>query len=76
HTLMGTSSPKPGLHAKYFDARMVPLVEVVQDTVGRHDTFMLACSAKYYEDMGYPGHSNCTDNFNAVLVPHGIDARK
>ncbi|HJE23794.1 MAG TPA: aminomethyltransferase family protein [Methylorubrum populi] len=76
HTLMGTSSPKPGLHAKYFDARMVPLVEVVQDTVGRHDTFMLACSAKYYEDMGYPGHSNCTDNFNAVLAPHGIDARK
>lgn len=76
HTLMGTSSPKPGLHAKYFDARMVPLVEVVQDTVGRHDTFMLACSAKYYEDMGYPGHSNCTDNFNAVLAPHGIASRK
>ncbi|SFL65522.1 DUF1989 domain-containing protein [Methylorubrum salsuginis] len=76
HTLMGTSSPKPGLHAKYFDARMVPLVEVVQDTVGRHDTFMLACSAKYYEDMGYPGHSNCTDNFNAVLTRHGIASRK
>jgi len=76
HTLMGTSSPKPGLHAKYFDARMIPLVEVVQDTVGRHDTFMLACSAKYYEDMGYPGHSNCTDNFNAVLAPHGVASRK
>lgn len=75
-TLMGTSSPKPGLHARYFDARMLPLVEVVQDTVGRHDTFMLACSAKYYEDMGYPGHSNCTDNFNAVLAPHGIAPRK
>ena len=24
--------------------------------MGRHDTFALACNAKYYEDMGYPGH--------------------
>ena len=39
---------------------MDPLVEVVRDTVGRHDTFGLACTAKYYEDMGYPGHVNCT----------------
>jgi aminomethyltransferase len=75
-TLMGSSAPKPGLHSKYFDARMHPLVEVIQDTVGRHDTFMLACSAKYYEDMGYPGHSNCTDNFNAVLSAYGVQPRK
>jgi aminomethyltransferase len=34
-TLMGRSSPTPGLHAKYFDAAFRPLVEVVQDTVGR-----------------------------------------
>ncbi|NEU14752.1 DUF1989 domain-containing protein [Methylobacterium sp. BTF04] len=76
HTLMGSTAPKPGLLSKYFDARMVPLVEIIQDTVGRHDTFMLACSAKYYEDMGYPGHSNCTDNFNAVLNPHGVQPKK
>lgn len=75
-TLMGSSAPKPGLHSKYFDARMHPLVEVIQDTVGRHDTFMLACSAKYYEDMGYPGHSNCTDNFNDVLDAYGVQPRK
>ena len=31
------------------------MVEVVRDTVGRHDTFNLACTAKYYEDMGYMG---------------------
>ncbi len=47
---------------------MEPLVEVVRDTVGRHDTFGLACTAKYYEDMGYPGHVNCTDNFNEALA--------
>ncbi len=75
-TVAGAAYPTPGLHAKFFDATLRPLVEVVQDTVGRHDTFMLACNAKYYEDMGYPGHSNCTDNFNAALAPQGIEARR
>jgi aminomethyltransferase len=75
-TLMGHSSPTPGLHAKYFDADLKPLVEIVQDTVGRHDTFLLACTAKYYADAGYPGHGNCSDNFNAALAPHGIAPRK
>jgi aminomethyltransferase len=74
-TLMGTANPGPGLHSKYFDARMNPLVEIVRDTVGRHDAFLLACSSKYYEDMGYPGHDNCTDNFNRALAPFGIEKR-
>jgi aminomethyltransferase len=52
-----------------------PLVEIIQDTVGRHDTFLLACNAKYYADAGYPGHANCTDNFNAALAPHGVAPR-
>lgn len=71
-TLMATANPAPGLHSKYFDARLTPLVEIVRDTVGRHDAFLLACNSKYYEDMGYPGHDNCTDNFNRALAPHGI----
>ena len=75
-TLMGSAYPGPGLHSKYYDEDMRPLIEVVRDTVGRHDTFALACTAKYYEDAGYPGHANCSDNFNAVLDPFGIRARK
>jgi len=51
-------------------------VEVVRDTVGRHDTFALACNAKYYEDMGYPGHLNCTDNFNGQLARYAIAPRR
>lgn len=74
-TLMGATTPGPGLHSKFFDERMQPLVETIQDTVGRHDTFMLACSAKYYEDMGYPGHDNCTENFNNALSAYGIAPR-
>jgi aminomethyltransferase len=74
-TLMGSSYPMPGLHSKYYDQDMLPLVEVVQDTVGRHDAFALACAAKYYDDIGYPGHVNCSDNFNAALSDKGVQAR-
>jgi len=75
-TLMGNAYPQPGLYGKFYDLDMEPLVEVVRDTVGRHDTFALACQAKYYEDLGYPGHVNCTDNFNGALRPFEIAPRK
>ncbi|GAB1361700.1 aminomethyltransferase family protein [Rhodobacter sp.] len=74
-TLMGHAYSTPGLHSKYFDQDWVPLVEVVQDTVGRHDAFAMACSSKYYDDIGYPGHVNCSDNFNKALKPYGVDPR-
>ncbi len=73
-TLMGNAYPQPGLYGKFYDLDMDPLVEVVRDTVGRHDTFALACQAKYYEDLGYPGHINCTDNFNGALSRFEIAA--
>ncbi len=74
-TLMGHAYPMPGLHGKYYDQDMEPLVEIVQDTCGRHDAFALACAAKYYDDIGYPGHINCSDNFNAVLQDYDIAPR-
>lgn len=75
-TILGHSYAMPGLHSKYFDQDMTALVEVVQDTCGRHDTFAMACAAKYYDDIGYPGHANCSDNFNAALAPYGVEPRK
>jgi aminomethyltransferase len=75
-TLLGRSYPTPGLPSKGFDRDFEPLVEIVQDTVGRHDAFATACNSRYYDDMGYPGHVNCTDNFNAALAPYGIAPRK
>ncbi|MFU0508004.1 DUF1989 domain-containing protein [Pseudaminobacter sp. NGMCC 1.201702] len=74
-SLMGHAYPMPGLHAKYYDQDMEPLVEVVQDTCGRHDAFALACYAKYYDDIGYPGHVNCSDNFNGALADKGVKPR-
>ncbi|MBA2295315.1 MAG: DUF1989 domain-containing protein [Actinobacteria bacterium] len=75
-SLMGSAYPQPGLYSRFFDPDLEPLVEVVRDTVGRHDTFGLACTAKYYEDLGYFGHVNCSDNFNAELEPYTIEPRK
>lgn len=74
-TLMGHAYSMPGLHAKYYDQDWEPLVEVIQDTVGRHDAFAMACASKYYDEIGYPGHANCSDNFNTVLAPYGVDSR-
>lgn len=74
-TLMGHAYSMPGLHAKYYDQEFEPLIEVVQDTVGRHDAFAMACASKYYDDIGYPGHANCSDNFNRVLQPYGVSSR-
>lgn len=74
-SLTHNSYPQPGLHGKFYDQDLQPLVEIVRDTVGRHDTFTLACFAKYYEDLGYPGHANCTDNFNRAIDRYGIASR-
>ncbi len=75
-TFMGGAYPGPGLFSKFYDDDHQAMIEVVRDTVGRHDTFNLACTSKYYEDMGYMGHINCTDNFNKGLKKYDIKSRK
>lgn len=75
-TFVSAAYPGPGLYSKYMNVDQQPLVEVVRDTVGRHDTFGLACTAKYYEDQGYFGHPNCSDNFSNELEEYGIARRK
>ncbi|MGH6891145.1 MAG: DUF1989 domain-containing protein, partial [Dongiaceae bacterium] len=75
-TLTARGYPGPGLFSKVFDRDFQPLVELVRDTCGRHDNFALACTAKYYEDLGYPGHVNCSDNFSNSLAPYGVKPRK
>lgn len=74
-TLNGSAYPAPGLFSKFFDRHMQPMLEVVQDTVGRHDSFALACAARYYETHGYFGHDNCSDNLSQVLAPYDVQAR-
>ncbi len=74
-TLNGTANPRAGLHGKYFSQTMQPLVEVIRDTCDRHDSFLLACTSRYYEDAGYPGHPSCSENFNRILANYNIPPR-
>ena len=75
-TFMGNTFPGPGLFSKFYDTDHEPLVEVIRDTVGRHDTFNLACTSKYYEDAGYFGHPNCSDNLNKSMEKYGVEKKK
>ncbi|MDH4607489.1 aminomethyltransferase family protein [Pseudomonas sp. BN102] len=74
-TLNGNAYPCPGLFSRFFDRHLQPMLEVVRDTVGRHDTFALACTARYYESQGYFGHANCSDNISRALSKHGVQNR-
>ncbi|QGX97152.1 DUF1989 domain-containing protein [Roseovarius faecimaris] len=74
-SLMGNLYPAPGIFSKYWSSDQEPLVEIIQDTCGRHDTFGLACTARYYDDLGYPGHVNCSENMNTDLAQYGIRPR-
>lgn len=74
-SMIGLGYPGPGLFSKFFDTDLQPLVEVVRDTVGRHDAFGLACTPRYYDDAGYPGHVNCSENMNGALQPFGVAPR-
>lgn len=74
-SLMGSLYPEPGIFSKFWTVDQEPLVEIIQDTCGRHDTFGLACAARYYEDLGYPGHVNCSDNMNLQLASYDVRPR-
>ena len=75
-TFMGNTFPGPGLFSKFYDTDHEPLVEVIRDTVGKHDTFNLACTSKYYEDAGYFGHPNCSDNLTNSMSKYGVQKQK
>ncbi|MFA3919876.1 DUF1989 domain-containing protein [Ruegeria hyattellae] len=67
--------PGPGMLDKFFDSEMRPILNVVQDTCGRHDTYGLACTARGYAERGFPGHINCSDNISHALDPYGVKRR-
>tara|TARA_B100000787_G_scaffold147720_1_gene118827 strand:- start:731 stop:3016 length:2286 start_codon:yes stop_codon:yes gene_type:complete len=74
-TMARSAYPQPGLYDKFYDQDIRPLLAVRQDTVGRHDTFALACTARGYEERGFPGHLNCSDNISEAFAPYGVEAR-
>jgi aminomethyltransferase len=62
---MGHAYPMPGLHAKYYDQEMVPLVEVNGTPAVAMTPLPWPAPKKYYNDMGYPGHAELFDQFQS-----------
>jgi len=67
--------PGPGLFDKFYSLELEPMLRVMQDTCGRHDTFGLACTARGYEERGFPGHLNCSDNISNAVDLYGVARR-
>lgn len=74
-SLVRRAFPTPGLFDKFFDRDMAPMLSVLQDTCGRHDTFGLACTSRGYEERGFPGHVNCSDNISVAVAGMGVARR-
>ncbi len=52
-----------------------PMLEIVGDTVGRHDILLPPCSQETF-NLLYPGHSgyhpSCFENLHTALADHGV----
>jgi aminomethyltransferase len=73
-SIVGGLFPRPS--EGVYDANGTLLLTLLEDTVGRHDTFGIACNRESYEALGYPDHPNCTDNFNRELAAFGYEPRR
>lgn len=57
-----------------YSNRRRPLMELVVDTVGKHDFFFPACDFYRYKiDFGKDEHPNCHDNLQQALVKRDVD---
>lgn len=49
------------------------MLDLVEDTVGRHDILFAACDPKRYAaDYGIEGHANCREALAGALAPFGV----
>ena len=57
---------------QFWSNRRRPLLELVEDTVGRHDILYACCDPVRYEKLGAPGHANCRTALAEALTPWTI----
>lgn len=60
-------------HSLYSNRSQV-MLEIIEDTVGRHDFLLTPCSAEMFRILygdDYP-HRGCFGNLAAALAPHGV----
>ena len=72
HTIASNGRLWPAVGGRYLSNRRTPLLEVVEDTVGRHDLMITACDPwRYQYDLGLTDHRRCSDNFLEGFAPQG-----
>lgn len=59
-----------------YSNRSRPMLEIVEDTVGRHDFLLTPCSADTFRIIygDHNPHHGCQGNFKRALAPYGITA--
>jgi hypothetical protein len=62
------------LGRQFWSNRRRPLLELVEDTVGRHDMLYACCDPIRYEALGAPNHANCRGALAGALAAHGVAA--
>lgn len=73
HMRSSLSSIRLKLGDYLYSNRREKLMQLVEDTVGKHDFFFPACDYyRYKVDFGVEDHPNCHDNLVNALAEHGI----
>lgn len=73
HMRSSLSSIRLKLGDYLYSNRRDPLMQLVEDTVGKHDFFFPACDYyRYKVDFDVEDHPNCHDNLVNALAEHGI----
>jgi uncharacterized protein YcgI (DUF1989 family) len=60
---------------KLYSNRSNVMLEIIEDTVGRHDFLLTPCSEATFR-LCYdnePPHQGCLGNLHAALAPHGVE---
>ena len=62
-----------GLADRLYDERRDPLFEIIEDTVGRHDTMFCCCDVyRYTKTYANPTHRSCRSNLAECIPDLGI----
>ena len=62
------------LNHQVWSNRRRPLLELVDDTVGRHDMLYACCDPVRYEALGAPGHATCRTALAEELAAYDVPA--
>src|SRR5262245_14500945 len=69
HTIVCLSRLWPRVGQRLYSDRRSAVLELVEDSVGKHDLVVAACDPwRYLNDFGVANHRSCSDNFLEALA--------